>query len=729
MRTTLGLLILLAQAASAGANPAAQDAPKKRPRIGVVFSGGSALGLVHLGVVQWLEEHRIPIDAVAGTSMGGLMAGLYATGHTSAEMNDFIGTVDWGAALAYAPQFRQLSFRRKEDAREYPNLLEFGLKRGRLNLPSGLSPGHGVGLVLSRVAAPYSDLASFDDLPTPFRCVATDLNASEYVVFDKGNLFDALRATMSLPGLFAPVRSGNRLLVDGALLNNLPVNVMKAMKVDIVIAVALNTPPDTNAAVSLLSVAGKSIRTMIIDNERRNLGLADLVIMPELKGFTGTEYSRWEELKKRGYEGAEDKALMLEKLSLNEAEYSEYVRRRQARRRKEEIAPEFVDIAGAVAVRRREAMIRALSPERGKPLDRRNLEAELNKLVGMGRFETATYHYAKRDGKDGVEVTVAEKPQGPPFLKPAFLLGGDQQEGLRFGIGARLTFLDAGGPASEWRSDFSVGQYNNLASEYYYRLRGGKWFVAPRGGIVKTTLPLYEGKNRLLDYGVRKYGGAVDFGYAFGRFQEIRIGYGAGHISTKVATGPADLAVLKGRTSGVSARWAYEGQDQALIPQRGIRSTVTASWMTDYPGVRKQFPMFEGQLSWAHSVMPKTFLVSSLRAGATANEGALANIFPLGGLFQLTSLSRGQLFGTRYYNGGAYVLRSLSGEGLALFGRFYGTAGYEVGDAWFGKQSTNPYNSALVGISGETNIGVLFFGGGFGERGERKIIFRLGRFF
>ncbi|MGC4049489.1 MAG: patatin-like phospholipase family protein [Paludibaculum sp.] len=190
--------------------------------------GGSAFGLSHIGVLKWLEENRIPIDYVAGTSMGSLVGALYATAHSPSEIEKYVDDIDWAGVLSPSIAFRQLSYRRKEDQREYPSAIEFGLKGG-LRLPSGLSGGQGVGLVISRFSAPYGDLAKFDDLPTPFRCVATDLKKGREVVFEKGPLFDALRASMSLPALFAPVRMGDLTLVDGGLLNNIPVDVVKKM--------------------------------------------------------------------------------------------------------------------------------------------------------------------------------------------------------------------------------------------------------------------------------------------------------------------------------------------------------------------------------------------------------------------------------------------------------------------------------------------------------------------
>jgi NTE family protein len=194
-------------------------APKTRPRIGVALEGGGALGLAHIGVLQWFEEHHIPVDYIAGTSMGGLVAGLYATGKTPKELQAIVEAQSWDIIIGGTIPFEDLSFRRKEDLVAYPNSLELGLKHG-LSLPLGLNTGHVITLLIDRETLPYSGVNTFDDLPIPFRCVATDLVSGKEVVFSQGDLAEALRATMSIPAIFSPVHDGDKVYVDGGLVGN-----------------------------------------------------------------------------------------------------------------------------------------------------------------------------------------------------------------------------------------------------------------------------------------------------------------------------------------------------------------------------------------------------------------------------------------------------------------------------------------------------------------------------
>lgn len=701
----------------------------KRPRIGVALAGGAALGLTHVGVLKWLHDNRIPIDYVAGTSMGGLVGGMFAAGYTPAEVEAFVGNVNWSMAFQTSAPFKDLAFRRKEDQREYPNPIEFGLRDG-ISLPSGLNSGHGVSLIISRFAAPYGDMRSFDDLPTPFRAVSTDLVKAQEVVLDSGSLPEALRATMSLPAIFAPVRKDGMMLVDGGLTNNLPVDVVRKMGADIIIAVALNLPqPDPKEVAGLFGVARRSLSVMVIENERRNLGLADLVVMPDLEGVTAASFDQWSEFVKRGYEGAEQKRTMLSKLAVSQDEYDQWLKARADHRRPTSVKPQIIEVDTQLAPKRRDALIDAVASDPQQPVDPDVLETELTKIIGMGRYDSATYSYIHRGDLEGIRLFVHEKDHGPPFLKPAITLDANRGDGIQFGIGARLTFLDIGGPASEWRSDFSIGVLNRIATEYYYRINGGKWFVAPRAGYEEQEYPIYDGSDRLAEYTARYAGGGADVGYAFGRFNEIRAGWSLQDFQARQSTGPAIRPQYDGPYQRFRVRWAHEGQDSAIIPTRGFRTVLEGSWVTDHPAVTRQYALGEGSISWARRLPRRLLFISQGAGGASPNEPALYNQFALGGPLRMSAQARGQLLGNHYYYGAGTLMKPVKNAAFDALGRFYWTLSYEFGNSWFGPTFEAPRQSGALGIMGETALGVIFFGGAYGDRGDRRFFFRMGRFF
>ena len=183
------------------------------PRIGLALSGGAALGLSEIGVIQWMEENHIPVDRIAGTTMGSNIAAMYATGMSPTEIRAFAEKIDWEAPFLREPTYSDLSYRRKQDRRDFLINAHLGLKHG-LSGPTCFNPGHCVGLLLDRVALPVSGVSIFDDLPIPFRCFATDMVSGESVVLHKGSLAQAVRASMAIPGVFTPVEIDGRILSE-----------------------------------------------------------------------------------------------------------------------------------------------------------------------------------------------------------------------------------------------------------------------------------------------------------------------------------------------------------------------------------------------------------------------------------------------------------------------------------------------------------------------------------
>lgn len=725
-RIIVGLLVV--SSLQVAAQPV-RESQSKRPRIGLALAGGGALGLAHIGVLKWLYEHQIPIDYIAGTSFGGLVGGLYATGHTPEEMEAFVKAIDWDFTLAPGPEFRQLIYRRKEDARDYPSRFEFGYKKG-VKIPSGLSSGHGVGLVISRFAAPWPDLKSFDELPTPFRCIATDLISTKQIVFDQGPLFDALRATMSIPAVFTPVRQDGMVLVDGGIVNNLPVDVVRKMGAEIVIAVTLEPPADPKAKYdSLLSVAGRSVSVLITTNERRSLALADVVIGPNSDGLTTTDYKKSAEFFTRGEKAAQDRRLILEKLSVGQAAWDDYVNRRRRLRRPEEVKPQVVEVVGDLPPERMESMKRGLQADPSKPLQQSAIEDALTRLTGLGRYEGAHYSFIKRPKEEGLLIEMKEKDHGPPFFRVAFTIDGNTGDTLRFGVSGRLTFMDFGGPLSEWRTDISAGEPNRVASEYYYRINGSRYFVAPYGSYEERPLRIFSQGQELASYSNRNGGGGVDLGYNFGRFKEVRFGYRIYHLENVIDTGLDFLPNFEGTVSELRARWVHEGQNSAMVPTSGSRASVEFFYGFQRPQVQGNYPGVDVTYSYARPVKGRVSLLSGAGAGVTKDSLGLAYRFQVGGPANVSSLSPYELIGSRYYRGGAFGLAALTNESIGLFGRFYGALGYELGRAWSPGGPATPRHSGTLGLMGETPFGLVFLGGAIGDQGDKKLFFRLGRIF
>ena len=331
-RSVVALLAVLLVLPSAGAQQPVVK-PASRPKVALVFEGGGALGFAHIGVIEWIEAHHIPVDYVAGTSMGGLVGGLYASGMSPQEISEFVGGVNWTGVLSGQIPFPALSYRRKEDKLAFPNRLEFGLKHG-ISFPNGLNSGSAVGLLLDEKALPYYDMKDFNDLPIPFRCVATDMTTGKEHVFKDGSLAQAMRSTMSIPGVFAPVEHGTQVYSDGGAVNNLPVNVARGMGADIVIAVYLDTGPFNKKSLdSLVGVAGRNVEIMISANELNSMKDANILLKADVSKFTSSDFEKSAEIIPQGVLIAQEHATELEMYAVNDADWQAYVTQRNSRRR------------------------------------------------------------------------------------------------------------------------------------------------------------------------------------------------------------------------------------------------------------------------------------------------------------------------------------------------------------------------------------------------------------
>jgi NTE family protein len=546
-----------------------KSATTGRPKLGIVLEGGGALGLAHIGVLQWMEENRIPVSYVAGTSMGGLVGGIYATGRSPAEVKEITNGIDWDDVLRGQTPFQDLSFRRKQDAHEVPNTLEFGLRKG-LQFPGGFNSGQQVSLILDRIALPYSELKSFNDLPIPFACVATDLVSGKPHVFRSGPLSLALRSTMSLPGIFTPVRTGDHIYADGGLLNNIPIDVAKEMGADIVIGIHLETQPiSPTAPLSSFAVLGESISVMIAANELRSMEQADLLVTVPLQKYTALDYGAADAIIKAGYDAAASKAKVLSAYSVSEAEWQIYLAARKARQKTAPI-PEFVQVAGT-GTELADSIQKRLSVDVGKPVDTAKLDAQMMRLQGQGRFATVGYSMVEKDGNQGLQIQTEQKPYAPPVVRPILLIDGSDYNNVLFSIGARFTFLDFGSYRSELRSDAIVGSQYLIDSEYYHPFTPtSNWFVAPRGGANSVPSYVYSGDTQIATYRNRQVLGGLDVGYGFGTTGELRLGYEGGyeHLSPQIGNSSV-LPTVSGTTGDVRLQYQLNTLDNPVIPRSG----------------------------------------------------------------------------------------------------------------------------------------------------------------
>ena len=309
--------------------PVHAEPPAERLRVGLVLGGGGARGAAHIGVLKELERLRIPVDAIAGTSMGAIVGGLYATGMSADELEELVGSLDWAGALSDKPERKDLSFRRKQDESQVPIDFELGVRGTELVLPAGVIQGHKLDLLLRELTLNVSHIDDFDRLPIPFRAIASDIERGEAWVMGSGDLAKSIRASMSVPGVFAPVRIGDRLLVDGGIVGNLPVDVMQDMGVDVIIAVDVEFPLYAREElVSALTISEQMLTILIRKETLRQierLDADDILIRPELGVFASTNFGEIVETIGPGQAAAREQADKLTAIAVDEATWADYV--------------------------------------------------------------------------------------------------------------------------------------------------------------------------------------------------------------------------------------------------------------------------------------------------------------------------------------------------------------------------------------------------------------------
>ena len=715
---------------SALAQPTAQEAPPpKRPKIGLALSGGGARGFAHIGVLQWFEEHRVPVDYIAGTSMGGLVGGLYATGKSPAELRELVGGLDWDVLLRGYPSFQQLSYRRKEDRLYIPGAITLGLRHG-VRLPSGMNAGMEIGLVFDRLALPYDNVGSFDQLPIPFRCVATDLVAAEPVVLKEGSLSRSLRATMSIPVMFTPVEIAGKILADGGVLNNVPTDVVKEMGAEVVIAVDIGTPlGDRESLNGLFAILNQTSGVASMESIRRNLRLADLLISPDLEKFTLLDFKASAAIADLGYQGAEQKARLLQTFSLSEAEWQEHLAQRRAHVLTEVPVPVFVKIEGSES--NGTGLITAgLANIAGKPIDPQILGSKLTKVWGTGRFETLNYAWVRENEKTGLLIRAQEKSYGPPFLDLGLLANNTSTDDTEVNLLGRLTFQDVGRATAEWRTDFSLGSRMLAGTEYFRPLGESRFFVAPAASYDKLQQNIFVGGDKLAEYKQRTAKIGADLGYSLNAKSEMRLGYLIGHLNAERTVGDPILPNVSGTQSAAAFRWNYFGQNSPQFPTRGLFVRSTASWFFKSPGAETGFPQAEARAIYAYRLDEQNILVFGGAGGTTFTKLASPfQKFALGGLFRLGGYGRGEFRGDHYTFGELGYLRRLSRLPSFVGGSIFASGWYDVGSAFDDLDSAQYHMSGTGGLLMETRLGPIFVGGSWAEGGRGKFYLALGRIF
>jgi len=745
---TLGLigwtLLLSATAQTPTQDPSPGTPPALRPRLGLVLSGGGARGLAHVGVLKVLERERIPIDLITGTSMGAIIGGLYASGMSAAALERELLPLAWDRVFASRVERQQLSQRRKEEDFEFSAALELGMRDGEFRAPQSTLSSRGLEILLRRYTLPVRNIGEFDRLPTPFRAIATDMESGQQVVMASGELSLALRSSMSVPGLFAPTEWQGRILGDGGLVNNLPVDVARRMGAQRLIAVNVGTPLAGRETLgSLVGVTAQMINILTEQNVQRSIASLwedDVLITPELGKLSSGDFDRSKELIAQGERAAEALVARLRPLALSPEAYARW---RQARAPEAPRSAELAAIAfEGSQLTHPERFVAQLESKPGQPFDQARAERDARLLTSSGDYERVDYHLEPRAAGDTLVFAMEDKPWGPNYFRIGLDLSTDfsGESSFNLRISHNRHWLTPAG--TEWRNQLTLGQTPRIYSELYHPLgfklgSSDDWFVAGWGELERRTITLY---NESTGQGLARLGrtGAtvgLDLGQPWGRLGEVRLGlvHQGWRISPDVLTIEAPEGVLNQtwRETGLRLKAVVDQLDFANFPQSGYRVALEAIGGRQYgPDVKSaHFQRFELQATGVKSWGAHTLNLHARILDAHQPEDSTQGPYVLGGFQQLSGYQPGQLSGNTLVFGRASYYMRLRETPVLTRGFFVGGS-LELGNAWDSRRevSARDLRKAMsLFIGADTGLGPLYLALGRAPRGGSAVYLFIGR--
>jgi NTE family protein len=667
---------LVAALAAACAASALAQAPAPRPKIGLVLGGGGARGGAHLGVLEVLEEMRIPFDCVAGTSMGALVSGAYLAGVSPEEMKAKVKAADWAGMFDDSAGREKVGVRTKQIDDRFFSALEFGVSREGLRYREGAVAGTKIKLFFNELVHADVGARSIEELPLPLTLIATDIGSGERVAMRTGDLTTAMRASMSVPGAVAPVLREGRKLVDGGLVDNVPIQeVRDRCGADVVIAVNVGSPLTKPEDVTgIISVVGQMVNLLTEQNVSRSLALlkpTDIYMRPELGDITAGSFERQMEAAEIGRKTALAQADNLRRLSAPPAEYAAWQRRlREARPAQQRQVIDEIEV-GETRFVNRETVRRAITQKVGEPLDTKQLDKDLVVIRSGGDLQTIDYSVMRERDKTILRVTPVEKVLGPDYLRFGLNLYSDFRGESSFNIRAlhRRTWVNNLG--GEWLFALQLGSTQAALAEFYQPLDPGqRWFLRPFVNAFRENVGLYDNGDRIAEFRTYTSQFGLEAGINFGAAGLARAGWREANKRGSVETGPPVFPSVKERVGGPYAGINIDTYDFAFFPTRGVKVDLDAFEAAHRSEAVASYGTAQAVLGAAFTVRDFIFVGKAEHGQSTHGTLPLTDLYTLGGPRHLAGFAPGQIAGDNYSYGSLELQYKLTREipllGLSL---------------------------------------------------------------
>ena len=716
-----------------GSAQAAEPNPAARPKIGLVLGGGGARGAAHIGVLEVLERLRIPVDCVAGTSMGALVAGAWAAGLSPGQMRDALGRADWADMFQDNPDYADLNFRNKRLSQRFLPGSEIGITALGAVATPGVVAGQKIKLFLNQLVHADTGEREIQQLPMPVSIIATDIGTGARVVLREGSLTQAMRASMSVPGLMAPLLYQGRKLVDGGLVDNVPIGeVRERCGADVVIAVNVGSPllaPE--AVIGLLSVSAQMVALLTEQNVSASVATLkpqDIYIQPDLGSITAADFERHAGAAERGRAAAEGLVSRLQTLSVSPDQYSEW-RSRMTVREKDAARVDEIQIVGSQRVNA-ELIKRYVQQAVGAPLDTQALNRDLLRAYGDGHYEGVDYSLVRLRGRNLLRVMPVEKPWGPDYLRLALNLDSNLSQGSTYQLraGYQKTWLNALGAEALFTA--TLGSATGVGAEIYQPLDAAqRYFVSAAADYRRERSDFFDGEQRVAEY--RSVRSQLDLvaGINFSLVGQLRAGWRATHVSNVLETG-STLAgqVPQGSSGGVLLSLDFDQLDRLYTPRSGW-ATRASFFSAARNGERPSYSRLgvEARAAWPLA----DYILGSRLSWTGSPQGQLPVIdaAKLGGFLNLSGYANGQLVGDSAVYAHLRGERIIGSLPLGLRGDMRFGVALEVGKVGhpFARQVREGWlNSLAVYLGGETPIGPVYLGLGQSSGGATNAYLFIG---
>jgi NTE family protein len=710
----------------------AQENHAQRARIGLVLAGGGAKGGAHVGVLKVLEELHVPIDCIAGTSMGALIGGGYASGIPARELESFVTTIDWGKVVGSQGRRDLEPIEQKRAGATYSNEFEFGITADGVTLPGGLVNTSNIEDLLRTYVAGARMQDQFDRLPIPYRAVATDMVTGRMVVLDKGDLATAMRASMAIPGAFAPVVEGGMILNDGGLVRNIPIDVARELCADHVIVVNLVEPPiDPRRLRTAMQLLSRTMDVMIEANETlqlQTLEPGDIRIDVEMGDITTGDFERVPDTIPLGEAAARAKASELAAYAVPAAQYAAW---RERVTQSQQIDARLADV--------RFEGLKRVNPEflasrgglkSGDLVDTSRISAEAQRMAVLQDFDSVGYRLDGDPSNPILTWLPREKNWGPNYLKADLGLYTSADGDLTFSLYGRHVRTWVNRLGAEWRNELQFGGDSLLASSFYQPLDiSQRFFIEPRLAYSAQFENIFLDDERVARYKFDDATAQVDFGANAGRYAQARLGYVYDWRKVRVDVGSPLLVESEPRDSAVTLSAQYDNRDTAFAPTRGMTAALEYINGSEDLGGDRNWQRAELGVGVAVPFRRNIWWITAAGGSGLGRDLPPDRLFTLGGPGSFPGFELNEMRVGGYWNLGTSYLWNVKDmlplKNLALYAgvRVVGGAVYERFDE---QESEGIYGGSFF-LTGRTMVGPLTVGVGATSTDSWSVWLSIGR--